>query len=194
MITNMFTRKSREHNFRVRCHDWYLSLDFTWSVSIIVFVCAREDLTIYVFDRSLASWNCKCMCQKDCLYFWPQIEKLLKTMEIFFVIKFANSYKNEYKWINIASFRIDFSIIRQRLVIIHCDENKYFNWQLNFISLYSVDDGFTTKNFSNGLFMQNSVCEFRTKFRYLDSEIMQYVYKCSQVQLKVFRLVARKTI
>ena len=111
-----------------------------------------------------------------------------------FEIKFANSYKNEYKWINIGSFRIDFSIIRQRLVIIHCDENKYFNWQLNFISLYSVDDGFTTKNFSNGLFMQNSVCELRTKFRNLDSEIMQYVYKCSQVQLKVFRLVARKTI
>ena len=96
---------------------------------------------------------------------------------------------NQYRLI-----QIDFSIIRQRLVIIHCDENKYFNWQLNFISLYSVDDGFTTKNFSNGLFMQNSVCEFRTKFRYLDSEIMQYVYKCSQVQLKVFRLVARKTI
>ena len=81
---------------------------------------------------------------------------------------------NQYRLI-----QIDFGIIRQRLVIIHCDENKYFNWQLNFISLYSVDDGFTTKNFSNGLFMQNSVCEFRTKFRYLDSEIMQYVYKCS---------------
>ena len=75
--------------------------------------------------------------------------------------------------------QIDFSIIRQRLVIIHCDENKYFNWQLNFISLYSVDDGFTTKNFSNGLFMQNSVCELSTKFRNLDSKIMQYVYKCS---------------
>ena len=134
------------------------------------------------------------MCQKDCVYFWPQIEKLLNTMEKFFEIIFANSYKNEYKWIDIASFRIDFSIIRQRLVIIHCDENKYFNWQLNFISLYSVDDGFTAKNFINDLFMQNSVCEFLTRLRNLDSEIMQYVYKCSQQQLKVFLLVAKKMI
>ena len=81
---------------------------------------------------------------------------------------------------------IDFGIIRQRLVIIHYDENKYFNWQLNFYFLYYIENGFTAKNFSNGLFMQNSVCEFLTRLRNLDSEIMQYVYKCSQQQLKVF--------
>ena len=134
------------------------------------------------------------MCQKDCVYFWPQIEKLLNTIEKFFEIKFANTYKNEYKWINIGSFRIDFSIIRQRLVIIHFDENKYFNLQLNFYFLYSIDNGLTAKNFSNGLFMQNSVCEFLTRLRNLDSEIMQYVYKWSQQQFKVFLLVAKKII
>ena len=172
MIRNMFIRKSRKHSFRVRCHERYLSLDFTWSVSIIVF-CVWEKIEQYIFDWSIASYkNCKCMCQKYCVYFWPQIEKLLKTMEKFFEIKFANSYKNEYKWINIGSFKLI-------LVLSDKDLLSFIEMKISILSLYSVDDGFTAKNFINGLFMQNNVCELRTKFRNLDSKIMQYVYKCS---------------
>ena len=153
-------------------------LGFYWSVSTIVFLCEKTFKNIYLIEV-LHHKNCKCMCQKDCLYFWPQIEKLLSTMEKFFEIKICKFIQ---EWIQMNQYRliqIDFSIIRQRLVIIHWDENKYFNWQLNFISLYSVDDGFTAKIFINSVFMQKSVCELRKKFRNLDSKIMQYVYKCS---------------